>query len=799
MKKFLMFALSLILVFQGVFAGVILVSAEDVDPIAENSVQAEIPESIKILAIGNSFSQDATQWMYNILTDLGVKEVVVGNLYIAGCSLKTHASKAVDGSDAYTYYKGNAETEGVMTAASDKKSLLYGLQDEDWDYISFQEASPTSGVSTAYEPYLTELIEFINANKTNPDAKLMWHMTWAYQGTSTHENFPTYGKNQDIMYKSIIKATQKAVLPHEEISIIIPAGTALQNMRTSTIGDNLTRDGYHLSNGLGRYAAGVMWAKSILGADLSELKTMPENTNPITDEELEILIECVGNAYKNPFEITQSEFVTPEILAERESKKPFEIVVATELGTFDEETKTFTFNNGASVPNGANVVYLPDAAIGADWGACCYVDGDFYAPRNIVDVMSGKTPYEKFSGKLADCTLETKSENGKMMATLIIKNNLKDESLRGIVRFKNEEITSAVGDVEIAPVSGGETTRTTVEIPFEYTGAYGIDLSYDFITQYGTYPCNTVRHYIFVDKADEVKIDGIISEGEWGNATKLVLDEQSTVGMKDWTGPDDLSAVAYVAYDSKSLYIAAEVIDDVFKPYSHRSWLNGDSVQFDLYIDENGHFEPGIYDTFTEIGLGLANKIPGVHRYRTNTGKLERGMIDNAQIVITRDGNKMTYEMIADWKDFFGVEFTPTADNALGFTFLVNENDGVSGEGWLKFAEGAGGNEKRDANKFAQMYFLGTEKEDPANDGSFVEDGVKYILFRRVFANSGAEVSWDDSLKTAQAIKDGKTVTATVGATEITVNGEVKPISGEIKLINCRTYIPELDITGLFN
>ncbi len=574
MKKFLMFALSLTLVFQGVFAGVLLVSAEDADPIAEISVQAEIPESIKILAIGNSFSQDATQWMYNILTDLGVREVVVGNLYIAGCSLKTHASKAADGSDAYTYYKGNAETEGVMTAASDKKSLLYGLQDEDWDYISLQEASPTSGVSTAYEPYLTELIEFINANKTNPDAKLMWHMTWAYQGTSTHENFPTYGKNQDIMYKSIVKATQKAVLPHEEISIIIPAGTALQNMRTSTIGDNLTRDGYHLSNGLGRYAAGVMWAKSILDADLSALKTMPDNTNPITDEELAILVECVENAYKNPFEITQSEFVTPEILAQRENKKPFEIVVATDLGTFDEETKTFTFNNGASVPNGANVVYLPDAAIGADWGVCCYVDGDFYAPGNIVDVMSGKTPYEKFSGKLADCTLETKSENGKMMATLIIKNHLKDEPLSGIVRFKNEEIASVVGDVEIAPVSGSETTRTTVEIPFEYTGAYGIDLSYDFITQHGTYPCNTVRHYIFVDKAGEVKIDGIISEGEWDNATKLVLDEQSTVGMKDWTGPDDLSAVAYVAYDSKSLYIAAEVIDDVFKPYSHRSWLN---------------------------------------------------------------------------------------------------------------------------------------------------------------------------------------------------------------------------------
>ena len=42
-----------------------------------------IPKSIKILAIGNSFSDDATEHLFGILKDAGVEEVIIGNLYDA--------------------------------------------------------------------------------------------------------------------------------------------------------------------------------------------------------------------------------------------------------------------------------------------------------------------------------------------------------------------------------------------------------------------------------------------------------------------------------------------------------------------------------------------------------------------------------------------------------------------------------------------------------------------------------------------------------------------------------------------
>ena len=43
--------------------------------------QTEEGNSIKILAIGNSFSQDATEYLYGMLKDLGYDNIVIGNIY----------------------------------------------------------------------------------------------------------------------------------------------------------------------------------------------------------------------------------------------------------------------------------------------------------------------------------------------------------------------------------------------------------------------------------------------------------------------------------------------------------------------------------------------------------------------------------------------------------------------------------------------------------------------------------------------------------------------------------------------
>ena len=135
----------------------------------------ETPEgSISILAIGNSFSIDGMQYLYNVLAKLGYTDIHLGNLYIAGCTLETHADNITGNKAAYTYYSNST---GDWVKTTDYSSIT-ALKSRKWDYITVQQASKFSGKSNTYEPFLTTVM---NEVKTDcPKAHRGWHMTWAY-------------------------------------------------------------------------------------------------------------------------------------------------------------------------------------------------------------------------------------------------------------------------------------------------------------------------------------------------------------------------------------------------------------------------------------------------------------------------------------------------------------------------------------------------------------------------------------------------------------------------------------------
>lgn len=74
----------------------------------------------------------------------------------------------------------------------------------------------------------------------------MFHSTWAYSQDSKHPGFANYSCSQNVMFDEIIGTTEM-VMDAYHFDILIPCGTAIQNARTSTIGDSMTRDGYHLN------------------------------------------------------------------------------------------------------------------------------------------------------------------------------------------------------------------------------------------------------------------------------------------------------------------------------------------------------------------------------------------------------------------------------------------------------------------------------------------------------------------------------------------------------------------------
>ena len=250
---------------------------------------------LKILTIGNSFSDDATNWLYRIATSAGVEKVKLGNLYIGGCSLATHLNNALNDASAYEY---RVNDSGEWKTSENYK-MSDAIRSENWDFITFQQASGFSGIKDSYEP-LSALEDYVRGlNKT---AKFGWHQTWAYQQNSSHSDFAKYEKDQIKMYNAIVSAVKEKVLTEPQIKIIAPSGTAIQNARTSVYGDTFTRDGYHLTYDFGRYVAGITLFSSLTGISPDDVTFCPIGVDA---EKAAVAKKSAAAAIKNPFEITQ--------------------------------------------------------------------------------------------------------------------------------------------------------------------------------------------------------------------------------------------------------------------------------------------------------------------------------------------------------------------------------------------------------------------------------------------------------------------------------------------------------------
>ena len=264
---------------------------------------------IKILAIGNSYTENSMLYLSDMLRQLGVTgNITLVNAFISGGTLKDHAEHARANQSTKlqrrTFLAGGGQTSATGI------TLLQMIQQEAWDVITLQQASMESGASSTYNADLDYLIDYVRKNATNKNFKLGWHMTWAWADGISYYN-GTYG-NQDKMYQAICTAVQTKIVPELKTGVfdfIIPTGTAIQNYRVH--GDHLNHDGTHLSN-LGCYIAATMWVKTITGYDISKLTTpyvanktwggAPSVTINATD--LPDIIQAVNAAAKSPFAVT---------------------------------------------------------------------------------------------------------------------------------------------------------------------------------------------------------------------------------------------------------------------------------------------------------------------------------------------------------------------------------------------------------------------------------------------------------------------------------------------------------------
>ena len=245
--------------------------------------------SLKILTIGNSFSDDAMEYVYGIAKAAGIQDVELGNIRRDSCSLEMHINSLknddktgyifrhwVDGATAWDHVWGKNNAE---CAASVKDVFEMGIE---WDFVVIQQVSSSTDYSEAQT-----LIDLIKPYC--PNATLAWHMTWATKSDG------------GTMYNNIVNATKTQILPLEDIDVIIPTGAAIQNAKASALSNDLIYrpDGKHLSYGMGRYIASMTLFKTLTGISIDNIEP------PVSDTEGHSATS--GSTYHSPpFNITES-------------------------------------------------------------------------------------------------------------------------------------------------------------------------------------------------------------------------------------------------------------------------------------------------------------------------------------------------------------------------------------------------------------------------------------------------------------------------------------------------------------
>jgi len=267
--------------------------------VATTAVASARDKTIKILAIGNSFSREAIEQNLHELAEADGRKCVIGSLYIGGCSLEKHIGNIRADSGAYEYRKIGLDGTKKETLGM---SISRALADEEWDYVSVQQVSGLSGFFSTYEASLPELMAYVR-HRTPRKCRIVLHQTWAYAPNSSHEDFVRYDRSQIRMYLAIMDASFKAIETYK-LTPIIPSGTAIQNARGTSLGADLTRDGYHLDLVVGRYIAACTWYEALFGENVMGNSFAPDGLSP---KDKALAQWAAHQAVEKPFRITYHE------------------------------------------------------------------------------------------------------------------------------------------------------------------------------------------------------------------------------------------------------------------------------------------------------------------------------------------------------------------------------------------------------------------------------------------------------------------------------------------------------------
>lgn len=287
-------------------------------------------ESLKVLMIGNSFSNCVLKYMPVIARELGCN-LDLTSLFIGGCELQRHAANIFAGHE-YDWFSPYLVKWDYSSLDNQNDvpffSLLSNLEEidnrirgfgnvpqilaaENWDIVTIQQASHQSWRPESFHPWVDLIITEIR--RCAPQAKIVIQETWSYSNMDSRiYNNETggaglWGFDQAEMYERL--SENYRALAEKENFDVIPTGKAVQLFRRAlpviditddVVGTRrinsegkLATDTIHL-NSDGEYLQACVWTEKLFGADVRKLTTIPETL--IKPENVALLRKCAYDA-----------------------------------------------------------------------------------------------------------------------------------------------------------------------------------------------------------------------------------------------------------------------------------------------------------------------------------------------------------------------------------------------------------------------------------------------------------------------------------------------------------------------
>ena len=152
-----------------------------------------------------------------------------------------------------------------------------------------------------------------------------------------------------------------------------------------------------------------------------------------------------------------------------------------------------------------------------------------------------------------------------------------------------------------------------------------------------------------------------------------------------------------VKWDEENMYLLAIVEDDVFSnDYEPYSMWQGDGIQIAICSADERLKSSA---TFSEIGIGKLKGRNVMWRYQTQTmynnatSNLKSNVeLETGESSVENLNGKYVYRARIPWTEFFGGDIKMDENTQLGFSVLLNDNDGNGRRGWVEYCSGIGMN-----------------------------------------------------------------------------------------------------------